>query len=153
MRAVVAVRDVADAFPYGSLSRRVDLDHSVPYDPNGPPGQTGPHNLAPLSRPPHRVVTFSKWRRRQPDPGTYLFRSPHGRVWIVTNQGTMSLGRTAYSRAVWDAAAPPPEVSAVARSATRAFAGTSVQFERSIWSREHEGPNTVGAERARPAGN
>jgi hypothetical protein len=30
-----------------------------------------------------------------------LFRSPHGYVYLVTNQGTLALGRTDFSQAVW----------------------------------------------------
>lgn len=87
----------------------MDLDHTTPYiplDTGGPPGQTGPANLGPLTRSHHRAVTFAGWRRRQPDPGTYLFRSPHGFVYLTTNHGTLTLGRTPFSHALWEAAAP-----------------------------------------------
>ena len=106
LRAALAVRDIADVFPYGSLTRRIDIDHTTPYDPNGPPGQTNLANTGPLARFSHRASTHGGWRKRQPDPGTYLFRSPHGWLWIVTNQGTLNLGHTAYSQAIWRAAAP-----------------------------------------------
>ena len=43
---------------------------------------------------------------RQPDPGTYLWRSRFGRVYLVTNHGTLPLGNTEFSHAVWDLAAP-----------------------------------------------
>jgi len=70
----------------------------------GPPGQTGLHNLGPLTRSNHRAVTFGGWRRQQPDPGTYAFRSPNGHVFLTTNQGTLRLGRSAFARALWDLA-------------------------------------------------
>lgn len=71
-----------------------------------PPGQTGLDNLGPLSRPAHRAVTHGRWRRRQPEPGRYLFRSPTGHVFLVTNQGTQALGCHAFADTVWRAAAP-----------------------------------------------
>ena len=115
VREAVRLRDVADVFPFAnSTARGLDLDHTVPYRPlsqGGPPGQTGPDNLGPLGRTHHRAVTFGRWRRRQPDGGTYLWRSPHGWIYLTTNQGTVSLGRSVYAHAVWRAAAPPGEPS------------------------------------------
>jgi len=37
-----------------------------------------------------------------------VHRSPTGYVYLVTNQGTLALGRTAFSDAVWNTAAPKP---------------------------------------------
>lgn len=95
-------------FPFGSsMARTMDLDHTTPYRPiddGGPPGQTGLHNLGPLSRRNHRAVTQGRWRRCQPEAGTYLFRSPHGYVSLVTNQGTLNLGHTDYAHQTWRAA-------------------------------------------------
>ena len=97
-------------FPCGSASSATaDLDHTVPYRPparGGPPGQTGLDNLGPLSRPAHRAVTSGRWRRRQPEPGRHLFRSPTGHIFLVTNQGTQALGRQGFAQQVWRAAAP-----------------------------------------------
>ena len=110
IRASLRLRNLTDTFPYGvCTSAGMDLDHTVPYRPpdrGGPPGQTGLHNLGPLTRHHHRAVTHGGWRRRQPEPGTYLFRSPNGYVFLVTNHGTLDLGRTAYALAIWDEAAP-----------------------------------------------
>ena len=110
LRTSVRLRNPCDTFPYGvCTSAGMDLDHTVPYRPpdrGGPPGQTGLHNLGPLSRHHRRAVTHGRWQRRQPDPGTYLFRSPTGYVFLVTNHGTLDLGRTAYAHAIWDEAAP-----------------------------------------------
>lgn len=90
------LRHPTEVFPYDSASgATADLDHTVPdLTParGGPPGQTG-LDLGPLSRPAHRAVTAGCWRRRQPEPGRYLFRSPTGHVFLVTNQGTQALGR------------------------------------------------------------
>ncbi|HEY0237429.1 MAG TPA: hypothetical protein VGC37_02175 [Friedmanniella sp.] len=108
LREALFLRNPVDVFPYGNAtSRTLDLDHSVPYVPldrGGPPGQTGQHNLGPLTRSHHRVVTFAGWRRRQPAPGTYLFRSPNGYVFLTTNHGTLALGTTAFSDALWEVA-------------------------------------------------
>jgi hypothetical protein len=100
-------------FPYGTCtSAAIDADHTRPYVPlprGGPPGQTGLHNLAPLSRAHHRAVTFGGWLRRQPEPGVHVFRSPTGYLFLVTNHGTLRLGRGTYASALWDAAKPPEE--------------------------------------------
>ena len=108
MRDAVRLRNLADVFPYGSCTTAtMDLDHTVPWRPvdrGGPPGQTRPGNLGPLTRFHHRVVTHGRWQRRQPDPGTYLFKTPTGRVYVVTNQGTLPLGNTDYAHAVWHCA-------------------------------------------------
>ncbi|GAB2580433.1 HNH endonuclease signature motif containing protein [Microlunatus antarcticus] len=106
LRDALFLRNPVDVFPFGqATSRTLDLDHTVPYVPlarGGPPGQTSVDNLGPLTRSHHRAVTFGRWRRRQPDPGTYVFRSPNGHVFVVTNQGTLNLGRTPFSHALWD---------------------------------------------------
>jgi hypothetical protein len=112
LRAAVRARQIADVFPFGScLSPQMDLDHTeryVPTDDGGPPGQTRLGNLGPFARPGHRAVTHGGWAKRQPEPGYFVHRSPNGYVWLVTNQGTLALGRTAFSAAVWQAAAPKP---------------------------------------------
>ncbi|SDU89466.1 protein of unknown function [Microlunatus sagamiharensis] len=106
LREALFLRNPVDVFPFGqATSRTLDLDHTTPYVPpgaGGPPGQTGTHNLGFLARSHHRAVTFAGWKRRQPQPGTYLFASPNGYVYLTTNQGTVALGRTPYSRALWD---------------------------------------------------
>jgi hypothetical protein len=43
---------------------RLDLDHTIPYAANGPPGQTSMSNLGPLTRTEHRAKTLGGW---QPD--------------------------------------------------------------------------------------
>lgn len=118
LREAMRLRHPTEVFPYGSCSSaNVDLDHTVPYlppDRDGPPGQTGLDNLGPLSRPAHRAVTHGRWRRRQPEPGRYLFRSPTGHVFLVTNQGTQALGDGGFAGQVWRAAAPARQLVAAA---------------------------------------
>jgi hypothetical protein len=46
-----------EQFPYGTreTTESTDLDHVVPYDPAGPPGQTSTSNLRPQGRLSHRI--------------------------------------------------------------------------------------------------
>ena len=86
----------------------MDLDHTeryVPMDYGGPPGQTRLGNLGPMARPGHRAVTHGGWTKHQPEPGYFVHRSPCGYVYLVNNQGTLALGHTDFSAAVWEASA------------------------------------------------
>ncbi len=82
-----------DAFPYAPHANRavVDHDHPTPYDKDGPPGQTGNHNSAPLRRTHHRWKTFGGYRCRQAGPGRYLWATPHGRYYLRDHTGTHRL--------------------------------------------------------------
>src|SRR5690606_23389589 len=98
MREALHLRHPACAFPYAThLGRRHrDTDHNhvyVPMAAGGPPGQTNLGNLASLTRFPHRLKTHGGWQLRQPVPGVYLWRSPHGYWWRVDHLGTHRLGR------------------------------------------------------------
>ena len=77
MRDLVILRDPRCVFPHCQRDARAcDLDHTIPYDDTGPPGQTRPDNLAPLCRRHHRAKTTGRWQyRRQPD-GTYQWTGP-----------------------------------------------------------------------------
>jgi hypothetical protein len=89
----------------------MDLDHTARYvrtDYGGPSGQTRLDNLGPLARPGHRAATHGGWQKHQPEPGNYLHRSPTGYIYLVTNQGTLALGRAPFSAAIWDASKPKP---------------------------------------------
>ena len=112
LRAAVRARQIADVFPFGTcLSPKMDLDHTeryVPIDHGGPPGQTRLGNLGPMTRASHRAVTHGGWKKHQPEPGYFVHRSPTGYVYLVTNQGTLALGRTNFSAAVWQASTPRP---------------------------------------------
>ncbi|HEV2931003.1 MAG TPA: HNH endonuclease, partial [Propionibacteriaceae bacterium] len=116
LRAAVRYWQVADVFPFGTCtSPSMDLDHTEPYLPTdygGPPGQTRFDNLGPMARSSHRAVTHGGWQKHQPEPGYFLHRSPQGYVYLVTNQGTLALGRNDFSRAVWSAARPHREAVA-----------------------------------------
>ena len=121
LRDLLLSRNPVDVFPFGvATSRSMDADHSIPYlamAEGGPPGQTGLHNLGPHNRPHHRVVTHGRWRRCQPEPGTYVFRSPHGYVFVVTNQGTLNLGNGPFAQQVWRQAVDERGRHSLAKSA------------------------------------
>jgi len=110
LRAAVRARQVADVFPFGAcLSPNMDPDHTecyVPMDYGGLPGQTRLGNLGPMVRSSHRAVTHRGWAKHQPEPGYFAHRSPCGYIYLVTNQGTLALGRTDFSGAVWEASKP-----------------------------------------------
>ena len=84
------LRQPIDVFPYAAGgSRRTDLDHTIPICPRhqgGPPGQTAVGKLGPLVRYHHRVKTHGQWNVRQPEPGTWVWRTPHGRIYLVNTQ-------------------------------------------------------------------
>lgn len=78
-----------DYWPFAtSTSRRVDFDHPIPYEPNGPPGQTGSHNSGPLGRRHHRWKTHAGYRSRQSGQGRYAWLTPHGLGFLVDHSGT-----------------------------------------------------------------
>lgn len=88
------LRMLGDAFPHsGNLGyRRLDHDHATPYLPparGGPPGQTGDHNAAPLTRTHQRVKTHVPgYDLRQLGLGAYRWVTPHGLARLVTPRGT-----------------------------------------------------------------
>jgi hypothetical protein len=89
------LRCTGDVFPYAvnadTMSGRYDDDHATRFDPGGPPGQTGDHNHAPLSRSHHRAKTHRGYRLRQVDDATYLWTTPHGLQRLVDPLGTHAL--------------------------------------------------------------
>jgi hypothetical protein len=105
LREAMRLLRPGDVFPYTSnTGRGMDLDHTEPYlspDEGGPPGQTRIGNLGPMTRFHHRIKTHSRWRVRQPRPGVYLWRSPHGWFFQVDATGTHPLPRDA-GQAYWD---------------------------------------------------
>ena len=104
LRRAMAIRHPRSVFPHSPSTGRLDLDHTAPYDKIGPPGQTGMHNLGPLGRCEHRAKTVGSWRARQPEPGTYLWRSAQGWIMITTNQGTLTLGHSDWAGRLWESA-------------------------------------------------
>jgi hypothetical protein len=86
------LRCVGEVFPHATgtttITGRYDQDHPVPYDPGGPPGQTGDHNTAPLTRHHHRAKTHLGYQVKQLDLDTYLWTTPHGLHRLVDPTGT-----------------------------------------------------------------
>ena len=72
LREQLHLRYPADVFPYATaVSRRIDLDHTIPYlspDQGGPPGQTRIGNLGPHTRRHHRLKTMPAGRSDNPNP-------------------------------------------------------------------------------------
>lgn len=78
-----------DQFPHASSrSRRLDLDHPVPYDPGGPPGQTSSRTAQPLGRTNHRAKTHLGHRATPLRTGEVVWRTRHGLTRIVDPAGT-----------------------------------------------------------------
>jgi hypothetical protein len=87
------LRTTGTAFPHatGTEAGRLDHDHPHPYDPLGPPGQTGDHNDAPLDRHAHRAKTHLPYQVQQLAPAVYLWTSPTGLHRLVNHTGTHRL--------------------------------------------------------------
>ena len=89
LRERVLLASPAECFPYATtVSRNVEIDHCLPYQRHGPPGQTGTDNLGPLTRSRHRVKTHGGYQVRQTGPGEYVWRTPHGLYRMVDHTGT-----------------------------------------------------------------
>jgi hypothetical protein len=108
LREQILLRNPADVFPYAAaVSRAIDVDHTIPYvdpDEGGPPGQTRIGNLGPQTRYHHRLKTHGRWRVSQPEPGIWLWRSPHHRIYLINSTGTHPLGDTDFAETIWRAA-------------------------------------------------
>ncbi|MCW2790952.1 MAG: hypothetical protein JWO76_50, partial [Nocardioides sp.] len=61
-------------------------------DEHGPPDQTRPDNLAPLCRRHHRAKTTGRWRYARHPDHTYTWHSPQGRVYLVDDTGSHTIG-------------------------------------------------------------
>ena len=83
-----------DVFPFTPRTAQrdgVDFDHTLAYEEDGPPGQTGPHNSGPLRRRHHRWKTHGGFRARSAGPGRHLWQTPHGDTYLVDHHGTTRL--------------------------------------------------------------
>ena len=87
------LRTVYEVFPHSGsrATRRLDHDHPSPYDKTGPPGQTGDHNDAPLTRYTHRAKTHASYQVRQLALGVYRWVTPHGLGRLVTPRGPRTI--------------------------------------------------------------
>ncbi|VXB93026.1 hypothetical protein [Nocardioides sp. AX2bis] len=101
IRERARLRSLVEAFPHATRSsRRTDMDHPVPYDPDGPPGQTRDTNAAPLTRTHHRAKTHAGWTVRQHGLDRHYWRTPHGLYRETGPAGTRVIDETTYHRAV-----------------------------------------------------
>ncbi|QIG43600.1 HNH endonuclease [Nocardioides anomalus] len=108
LRHLTGLRDVTCVFPWCTHhADRCDRDHVVP-EAEG--GATCSCNVAPLCRRHHRHKTHGRWRYRVVDPGTYLWTSPHGYVFLRDHTGTRDVTATAGA----PAAHPAPAALALA---------------------------------------
>jgi hypothetical protein len=90
-RQAVHLMTPADTFPFASsTTRSKQIDHTVAYQHGAdrPPGQSGLGNYGPMTTFHHRIKTFGKWTVKQPFPGIYLWRDPHGMLYLVDHTGT-----------------------------------------------------------------
>ena len=97
-RQAVHLMTPADTFPFASnTTRSKQIDHTEPYQHGAerPNGQSGLGNYGPMTTFHHRIKTFGRWTVKQPFPGVYLWRDPHGTLYLVDNTGTRRLGRAA----------------------------------------------------------
>lgn len=91
IRDAVHRRHPVENFPFSSRgSRSLDLDHLDRYrhGADWEPGQTGTHNLTPLSRRVHRAKTAGAWHVMETSTGHYAWRSPLGREYVIDLDGT-----------------------------------------------------------------
>ena len=57
-----------------------DLDHTIPYQQGG---LTCECNLGPFCRRHHQTKQAPGWHVTQPEPGTLVWTTPHGRTYTV----------------------------------------------------------------------
>jgi hypothetical protein len=48
-------------------------------------------NYGPMTTFHHRIKTHDAWEVRQPFPGIYVWRDPHGATYVVDHTGTRRL--------------------------------------------------------------
>ena len=88
-RQAVHLMTPADVFPHASnLSRRKQIDHTDAFHDGGP---SAIGNYGPMTLTHHRIKTHGGWQVKQPFPGIYIWRDPHGRYTLVDHTGTRRL--------------------------------------------------------------
>jgi hypothetical protein len=77
LRHLISIRQPCCSYPgCRRPASRCDLDHTVPFDRGG---RTCECNLAPLCRRHHQAKQVHGWQLDQTEPGTLIWRLPHGR--------------------------------------------------------------------------
>jgi hypothetical protein len=95
-RRAVHLMTPADTFPFSSSLDPAQVDHTVAFTHGQSAvgaGQSRIGNYGPMSAPHHRLKTFGRWTVKQPFPGIYLWRDPHGVYYLVDHTGTRQLPR------------------------------------------------------------
>ena len=88
----------ADTFPWGSsTSRTQQIDHTVAFrhGADRPAGQSRVGNYGPMTQHHHRIKTHGAWQVQQPFAGIYVWRDPHGAIYLVDHTGTRRIGAPA----------------------------------------------------------
>ena len=80
-RDQIVLRDRTCVFPWCTRPARTacDHDHAIP---RAMGGSTCTCNIAALCRHHHRLKTHSAWRYKMPEPGVFIWTSPHGYVFL-----------------------------------------------------------------------
>jgi hypothetical protein len=98
-RQAVEIMTPADIFPFSSLlGEGHQIDHTKPFKHGRKAvgaGQSRVGNYGPMSILHHRIKTFGGWTVKQPFPGIYLWRDPHGALFLVDHRGTRALRQAA----------------------------------------------------------
>ena len=97
-RRAVRLMTPADTFPFATATvnqtdgwSSMQVDHTIPY----PDGPSAIGNYGPMTTQHHMVKTHGNWEVAQPFPGIYLWRDPHGAIYLVDHTGTRRLRHTA----------------------------------------------------------
>ncbi len=92
LKTQVDQRDGTCVFPWCTRPAwGCDHDHNLPFDAGG---ATCSCNVAVLCRRHHRLKTLTPWRYKIPEPGVYLWTSPHGYVFLRDHSGTTDVTPT-----------------------------------------------------------
>ena len=94
-RAAVHLLTPADTFPYAAnTTRAMQIDHTIAWTRQRSAAgikQSRIGNYGPMIGLHHRIKTHGQWHVRQPIPGIYLWRDPHGATYLVDHTGTRRL--------------------------------------------------------------
>ena len=92
-RQAVHLMTPADTFPFASsTSRSKQVDHTIPHARDG---VSGIGNYGPMTTLHHRIKTHAHgWKVKQPFPGIYVWRDPHGGFYLVDHTGTRRIPGT-----------------------------------------------------------
>ena len=88
----------ADTFPWGSsTSRTQQIDHTVAFrhGADRPPGQSRVGNYGPMTTVPPPDQDPRRVAGAATLPGIYVWRDPHGAIYLVDHTGTRRIGRAA----------------------------------------------------------